>query len=360
MATVQSLADRLRSELGDIGRSFVETSELDGSTKRIELRHAPLDGANLVISLDGTDISDDCTIEEHTGVLTLPAVPDPGSVLTVAGTHYRYFTNVEVAKYVEVAFLEHSSMSSTEYGAKYTYSNLPAVEEYPVVLLASSLALFTLATDAAFDIDIMAPDGVTIPRSQRYRQLMEMVQQRKEQYREMCNLLGIGLYGIQVFNLRRISQRTNRYSPVYRPQEVDDSSRPQRLRIPIPTYGAAQTSSVQQLDITITQGDSYSFVVDFPFDITGYEFLAQIRQYAGGPIALAQWDVEVVDAVNGQIRLSLGAQASKQLPDRSVWDLQLTVADDPDFQKTWVRGNLIAERQVSTVNSDPYAPGWRG
>lgn len=360
MATVQSLASRLRSELGDLGRSFVETVELDGSTARIELRHAPLDGANLVISLDGTDISDDCTIEEHTGVLTLPAVPDPGSVLTVAGTHYRYFTDVEINKYVETAFLEHSATSTTEYGARYTYSNLPAVEEYPVVLLASSMALFTLATDAAFDIDIMAPDGVTIPRSQRYRQLMEMVGQRKEQYREMCSLLGVGLYGIEVYTVRRITQRTNRYAPVYRAQEYDDSSRPRRLRIPIPTYGAAQKSTVQQYDIAFMQGDSYEFVVDFPFDITGYSFLAQIRQYAGGAIALAEWDITVVDAAAGTIRLSLSSQVTKKLPDVSVWDLQITVDDDPDFQKTWIKGTITAERQVSTVNSDPYAPGWRG
>lgn len=360
MATVQSLSSRLRSELGDVARSFVETVTLDGTTSRIELRHAPLQGATLIIELDGVNVSDESTIEEHTGVLTLPSIPDPGAVLKVSGMHFRYFTDAEIERYVSDAFLEHSANATTAYGSRINMASLPAVEEYPLVLLASTFALYTMATDSAFDIDISAPDGVMIPRSQRYRQLTEMMMQRKEQYRELCTLLGVGIYRIEVTQLRRISPRTNRYSPMYKPQEVDDPQPPQRVRVAIPNYGSSDVSPVQAYDLTIRQGDSHSFTVDFPFDITGYQMLAQIRLYAGQEVALAQWDIEVLDAVAGTVRLSLASGVTKQLPPKSVWDLQLTTESDADFQLTYLQGTLIVERQISTSSGDPYASGWRG
>lgn len=360
MATVQSLADRLRSELGDTGRSFVETITLDGTSARIELRHAPLQGSTLTVTLDGDDVSDASTIEEHTGVLTLPALPDPGSVLTVAGLHYRYFTDSEIESYISTAFTEHSSTSTTTYGSRYTYTNLPAAEEYPIVLLAASNALFTLATDAAFDIDILAPDGVTIPRSQRYRQLTEMMMARKDQYKELCTMLGVGMYRIEVTSLRRVTQRTNRYAPLYKPQEVDDPSRPQRVRIPAATYGSQDVSKVENYDIFLYQGDSHAFTVDFPFDLTGYQLLAQIRAYPGSEMALARFDIAVVNLVAGTVELSLTSGVTKQLPEKAVWDLQLTTDSDPDYQHTYIKGTIVTERQVSQLQSDPYAPGWRG
>ena len=360
MTTLQTLSDRLRSELNDVGKSFVETFTADGVTTRFQLSTYPVNGAGLVVNAGTTDVSDSVTIEEANGMLILDVAPDEGDLVTVAGTYYRYFTDAEICNYIATAFNQHTGTNKTAYGSTLTYSNLPQVEEYPVVLLASSMALFTLATDAAYDINIFSPDGVTIPRSERYSQLIDIMNNRKEQYRELCNLLGVGLYRIEVATLRRISNRTNRYVPVYIPQELDDSSRPRRLHVPIPTYMDQTKSRTMTYDIEIYRGDSFEVSIDFPFSLAGYELLSQIRTYAGSPVLVSTFTIVVTDEANGKATLSLTSDQTKDLPNRAVWDIQVTSTTDPDYQHTYLKGAVIAEDQVSNRNNEPYAPGWMG
>jgi hypothetical protein len=98
---------------------------------------------------------------------------------------------------------------------------------------------------------------------------MEMIETRKQQYKELCTLLGIGLYSIEVFTVRKISQRTNRYVPVYQPQEVDDRSYLQRVDTPTPTYGDIETSwPTQSGDLTAYQGLPYYKTI--PFTASAY------------------------------------------------------------------------------------------
>ena len=104
-----------------------------------------------------------------------------------------------------------------------TLTKLAAVEQYPIAILAVIEALWALATDASFDINIFAPDGVTIPRSERYHQLVNMINQRQEQYRTLCSALNIGLWRLEIGTLRRVSRHTNKLVPIYMPQEIDDS-----------------------------------------------------------------------------------------------------------------------------------------
>ncbi len=360
MATQQVLSDRLRSELGDVGKSFVETIVSDGIATRHQLNYYPVNGSDLVIMVGAANVSSTTTIEESNGMLILDSAPNEGDVITVAGTYYRYFTDAEICNYVDTAFLQHSGTNTTAYGSKVTYTNLRSVEEYPIVLLASTMALFTLATDAAYDIDILAPDGVSIPRSERYRQLMEIIQSRKEQYRELCNLLGVGLYRIEVATLRRISNRTNRYVPVYKPQELDDSSRPQRLHVPIPNYMDQSMSNITTYDINLYRGDSFEVTIDFPFNLTGYELLSQIRAYSGALLVLATFDIEILNAAAGTVKLSLTSTQTSKLPSRARWDIQVTSTTDEEYQHTYLKGMVLTEDQVTNVNNDPYAPGWRG
>ena len=51
MATLEVLSDRLRAEIGDIARSFIETYTGDGTNKRFQLKQAPVQGATLNISV---------------------------------------------------------------------------------------------------------------------------------------------------------------------------------------------------------------------------------------------------------------------------------------------------------------------
>lgn len=348
MATLTGLASRLRAELGDVGRVFQQTFTGNGYSDRFTLSEAPVDGANLVIKVNGTDVSSTTTVEETTGLIILDDIPADNAEISVTGTAYRYFTNDEINYYVNTAFLEHTRNATDPNGATINLSSLSPVEEYPLTILACSLALYTLATDAAFDIDIISPDGVSIPRSERYRQLMEMVQTKKEQYRELSTLLGIGLYRIEVFNLRRISRMTNKYVPMYRAQEIDDRSMPQRVVLPIPTYGdVTPPGPVPTADLTVYEGDSYSVTLDFPFDLTGYTFKAEIRPQAGDPVLLASFAIQIDPLDNTKLNLSLTRAQTDLLPRRSYWDLQAMSPTDTDYEITYLRGSVYLTKQVT-------------
>lgn len=346
MATLTSLSDRLRTEIGDLGKSFVWQTTAPGTTNRFLIPYSPVDGANLIVTLDAVDVSDAVTVEETTGYITFDDVPEADAVIIVAGTYYRYFTNDEICQFVNDAFAQHSANHADGYGRAVTMMSLPGIEEYPVVIYASTLALYTLATDAAFDIDITAPDGVMIPRSERYRQLMQMIESRKQQYRELCSQLGIGLYKIDVFSLRRISKHTNRYVPVYLPQEVDDRSMPQRAIISIPSYGSAiSPSDVPNYDLTMYQGDSFEVELDFPFNVGDYIWASDISMVPGSTQKVSSFTIEQVDTQ--KLKLSLSPIETQSLPERCYWDIQATVENDPSYQKTYMRGGVFVTREVT-------------
>lgn len=348
MATLSSLADRLRFEIGDTGKSFVHQALGDGTTNRFLIPYAPVDGASLLVYVNGANVSDAVTVEELTGYVTFDHSPAANAVVIFSGTYYRYFVDSEICQFIDTALGQHIANHADAYGRGYTLATLPGLEEYPVVIYASTLALYTLATDASFDIDITAPDGVVIPRTERYRQLMQMVQTRKDQYKEMCSLLGIGLYKIDVFTLRRTSKTTNRYVPVYLPQEVEDRSMPQRAILSMPSYGSAiSPSDVPTYDLTMYQGDSFTVELDFPFDISGYNFSSQIRLQPGDPTIVGTFTITPVDGNNQKLTLSLTSDQTIIIPERTYWDIQATSDSDPTYQKTYMRGAVFNTREVT-------------
>lgn len=294
MANLTNLIDKVRVELGDLGKSFVTQFVADGTTNRFKLHYAPLDGTTVTVLKNGVDISDNSSIEESTGVLVTDVLPVDGDEFTVSGNYYRYFTAQELTTLINTAIETHTARKTDSLGRELTIDTLPTVEDYPLVVYATTLALYTLATDAAFDIDIIAPDGVNIPRSERYRQLMQMVDTRKEQYRELCLQLGIGLYGIEVFTLRRISKMTNRYVPVYKPQEVDDRSHGQRTNVPRPTYGDSPiTWPTKREDWTAYQNLEFQQIYTETANYAGKAFTAKLLIQRGSVQKLQDFDLSV-------------------------------------------------------------------
>ena len=303
------------------------------------------------------DVSSTTVIEEGIGIMTLAVAPANNSVITVSGTAYRYFTDSEICYYVNTAFLEHSRNESDTNGSSLTTLNrLPGIEEYPVILLASTMALYTLANDSAFDIDIISPDGVSIPRSERYRQLTEMVQTRKEQYRELCVMLGVGLYRIEVMTLRRISRMSNRYIPVYRPQEIDDASLPQRVSLSLPNYGDISPSApVISKDLSLYSGDDFIEVIRFSMDLTSYTPLAQIRLSPSipasrvGPVILGTFTItksaSTVGGIVDTLTMTLPGSVTANLPNVAYYDLQLT--SNSNTVKTYLYGKVFTHSEVS-------------
>ena len=294
MATITSLVDKVRLELGDIGKSFVAQFVADGSSNRFKLHYAPIDATTVTVFKNGVDISNSASVEESTGILVLQTVPADGDEILVSGLYYRYFTGAEMTAIVNDAFATHTHRSTDEVGRKYTLETLPFVEEYPLAIHAVTLALYTLATDASFDIDIQAPDGVTIPRAERYRQLMDMVQTRKQQYQELCSQLGIGLFKIENFSLRRISKATGRLIPIYKPQEVDDRSYPDRIDVIHPTYGDVPPEwPTTAEELTAYQGRSFSTALDFTDNYAGKLFTAKLLNQRGSVLIVQNFTLNV-------------------------------------------------------------------
>jgi hypothetical protein len=262
---------------------------------------------------------------------------------------YRYFGSADMTQFVADAVAEHLVGRTDAFGRGLTLTNLPLVEEYPVSLLATTFALYALATDASFDIDISAPDGVHIPRSERYRQLMDMVATRQTQYRELCAALNVGLYRIEVFNLRRVSRITNRLIPVYQAQEIDDSTPAQRVYLPTATLGGTPfPEAAQVMDFTVTQGDIFHGSVTLPVSTVGYSIAAQIRVYAGTVSAFTV--LNTLSPYNGdptQVGLELLPEQTSLLPLKSFWDLQLTSLTDPTDITTYFTGMFFVPRQIT-------------
>lgn len=350
MTTVTSLIDLVRSELGDTPKSFVMQFMADGTTNRFTLHYSPVDADDLFVSFDGVDVSDNCSVEEATGVLVTDNVPVEGTEITVAGNYFRYFTTVELQRFVENALLQHSNNRTDSLGRVQTVANLPAIEVYPVSLLATTLALYTLATDSAFDINVFAPDGVTIPRSERYRQLMDMIQARKDQYRELCILLGIGMYRIEVFSFRRISKTTNHYVPLYRPQEVDDYSYPERIELTRPTYGDQPSEHpYDSVELTAYQDVAFSYSLPYTGDLTTKGVVANIRWKAGVLQSHMPFTVSVTStsSTSHTITLSLTQEQTKRLAQRMYWDVNF-VYDSDGHIETYKAGKLFTVREVTT------------
>lgn len=350
MAVLSDLISRVRLELGDMPKQFTYTATGDGVTKDFDTKIKPLEDTTLVVTVNNVARLQptNYTVEKDLGIFHFSTVPSVGHAIRITGTSYRYFTDADITRFINTAVEQHTHERTDGFGTQMTLGLLPAVEEYPLAILATIEALWALATDAAFDIDIQAPDGVMIPRSERYRQLSQIIQQRMEQYKQLSSALNIGLWRIEMGTLRRVSRHTNKLVPIYLAQEIDDSRRPERIYIqndlngrkPAPSYAGVY-------DIALYQGDSWSGEFDFPFDVTNLEFKAQIRTYPNAPALYATFDVAKFDAVNGRIRLTLTPLATKYLPARAFWDLQATNASDPTFEQTYVRGQVFVTQQVT-------------
>lgn len=369
MAVLSDLLSRVRLELGDNAKQFTINLTGDGVTKDFYLGVKPVDsfGANgFAVYINGTPKAQgtDYTVEENLGMVHFATAPVENSVIAVTGTHYRYFTTNELTNFVNTAVLQHTDNRTDSYGRQITIALIPPVEEYPVALLATIEALWALATDASFDINIQAPDGVTIPRAQRFTQLSNIVAQRREQYRELCSALNIGLWRIEVGTLRRVSRTTNRLVPIYVPQEIDDSTMAERVYVENNLRGRTPLPDpVGVYDIVITQGDTWSIEFDIynssntPFNLTGYNLQAQIRTYPGSPLLIASPTITAVDLVNGKIQLSLTSDQTDNFPLKAFWDLQISSVDGT-FNQTYVRGIVFANRQITVDNPTPvvYQP----
>jgi len=352
MTTLADLVAKVRTELNDQPRQFTKSFTGDGTTTTFSLGIKPVDPTTLYIKVGNTVQANPAnyTVEGSIGVIHFVTAPANNAVITINGNVYRYFSDSEIESFVNVALIQHFHSRTDAFGRQMTINLLPEIEAYPVGILSTIEALYALATDASFDIDIHAPDGVTIPKGQRYSQLMGLIAQRTEQYKSICSQLNIGLWRIEMGVLRRVSRTTNKLVPVYMPQEIDDARKPERVylqndltgRQPMPT-------TVGIYDLVVEQGDNYSVTLDFPndTDFTDLVFKAQIRTYPGSPTLWASMGVEVIDPDLKKLAVSLTKEQTTVLPVRCAWDIQATSLSDDSFERTYLRGQVFVNQQVT-------------
>jgi hypothetical protein len=351
MAVLSDLTSRVRLELGDQPKQFSLTLTGDG-TKDFPLGIHPIDAYTLLVTVDGLAATNPTgyTLEADQGVIHFIVAPVLNAVISVIGISFRYFTDSDIARFVNTAVEQHTYNRTNGMGSQMTIGLIPAVEEYPLAILATIEALWALATDASFDIDINAPDGVSIPRSERYRQLTQTIQARWDQYHQLCAALNIGLWRIEMGTLRRVSRLTNKLVPIYMAQEMDDSRKPERVYIQNDLNGRTPIpSTVQVYDITLYQGNSYSIEFDFPFDTTNIIWKAQIRTYPNSPSLYGTFTITTISTSStlSKIKLELTKTDTSYFPARAFWDLQATSASDATYEETYVRGQVFTTQQVT-------------
>ena len=256
MADPNIIAAQMRMLLGDQSSSFDITVEADGAKTRYETGTYPLDGTTLKITVDGAP-EDGAEVEERTGVVEFDTAPPSQSMVRFTGTKWRYFGTADLQTFLDAAVAEQFLRRTDEHGDQLTVATMPAVEVYPLALNATIKALWALAVDASFDIDIYAPDGVNIPRSQRYRQLMDMIDALTGQKKEYEAQLNIGLGRIEVFDLRRVSRGTGRLVPLYVEREIEDRTPPTRIHMPTNTYGGDPAAIKAQLARDVARMSAY-------------------------------------------------------------------------------------------------------
>lgn len=257
------IRSRTRTELADKPRTFQAQVVGDGVTSYFDLpaRHVdtgtlivtktPAGDTNAVTMVQNTDYS----IDAFEGAILLPSPLPDGDLLTVTGTKYRFFDNETLDEFISTAFAQitkgrtFTSATINQWGYRqytqypYTYDTMPELEILPTALLAAIQGLWVLATDASYDIDIQE-DGASIPRSERYRQIMGQIGALTARFEEIAQNLNIGIKRIEMSTLRRVARMTGRLVPLYVEKEYDDHSLPIRV-LPGVDHGVGEGQEFQ-------------------------------------------------------------------------------------------------------------------
>lgn len=258
MATEAEIINRVRLELGDQPEPFRQTYRGTGAQDEYDLPSERIRAAGLraftthPTTLVNTNLvlDTDYTLDAENGVVRMSTPLPKDTMLTVEGVAYGLFTDEELAEFVHEAVLQHtnSTNDTTRYRdsrgfirydrVQKTLENLPEVENLLVAMLAAIEALWALSTDAATDIDITTSEGTHVARSQRFAQLRYQIELLTEKYKTLSSQLNVGLWRVEVMNLRRVSRTNGRLVPVYVEREYDETGYAVRITPEIDTRDA--------------------------------------------------------------------------------------------------------------------------
>lgn len=233
-----TITSRARTLLRDTGRAFQTEFVTDGTPRALPLPGVAIVPSSCTVRLDGNPIETldetaDYTIDSDNGYLNFVNVPPSGRTVWVQGLLYEWFSDAQLSAYTDIVvdYYAHSEGDRL---------SVLAADGAVVNIMAKAVlveALWALLTEISRDIDIRSSE-TDIPANERYRQVFQMLQDWVERLRGEEAMLNIGIYKIEIFNLRRVSMTTGRLVPIYVEQEFDDLTfPPTRVLPPIDTGG---------------------------------------------------------------------------------------------------------------------------
>ncbi len=346
------LVNRVRLELGDEPSPFDASFFADGISTQYQLDHFPIKEDSLAVTCEGQPFTD-FEVDYRHGVMIFRIPPDAGKTFFVAGVRYKFFNDEDLGIFVQEAVNEHSLNTVDIYGINKTLDDLPKVQWHVIAIRATILALWALVTDASFDITISAPDGVNIPRGERFSQLMELLAAKQTEHDALAKALNVGVFRIEVYTLRRLARRTNRLVPLYMTQEYDDKRPPTRLFTEVSTQGnELPIEKVPTIDLTLRRGEMFVHDICINRNITllmeNGTLSAEVLRFPGQTVPRAKFALEVKDAATGSFRLSMSARISRAVPNnQSYWQLVVRGDRDTVGSSLLAQGKVMAERPVS-------------
>lgn len=178
------------------------------------------------------------TVDERNGLLKFSSTTYQGQRVFVAGYHYEWFLNADLAFYAASTVSEHFFQRHDA-----DLSTISPIELDVIAMGTVVRALWSLVTEFSTDIDVNSPEGMFIPARQRFQQVWQMLEYWEKQYDERARSLNVGLQNIDIFNLRRVAKMTGRFVPIYQDREYDDHDPPTRVYPTIPDLSTSDPGS---------------------------------------------------------------------------------------------------------------------
>lgn len=246
-----TLLSRVRNEIGDPTFAFRDVTMGDGIIDSVDLSETHINTNGFMLEQTLNSVTQqlsspaDYVMDAEQGTIQLSNPVPNNAVLIASGTSWDMFSDDELTDYARDAAnwhtynrviqeRYHTAQGSTTYrSTPMSLLNLPPAEEPLLIMLTTINVFWVLANDAATDTDVQTAEGTNISRAQRYSQLMNQINELTSRYEEYCMQLNVGVYSIDVMELRRVSQSTGRLVPLYKPREYDDYQYPTRILPPV-------------------------------------------------------------------------------------------------------------------------------
>lgn len=238
-AATVAIRTRARLEIGDRMTPFQNLAQADGFSTFYAMPKGVLQTVIVAVTTQAgvrtvLSVNTDYMVDWVNSTVTLATPAPDDATLNFSGQVYSFFSDDDLNLFVRSAALKHTHNAETltryvdAVGYRqYLYTDatvdtIPTVEHSVLALLVAIEALEVIKSDLAFDIDVSTAEGTSIPRTQRFRNVDQLIASKQMRYDDLCSKLGIGLGRIEVFTMRRVSRTTGKLIPVWIEREYDE------------------------------------------------------------------------------------------------------------------------------------------